>query len=485
MSERKFSETILAQTFHHQRTGQSQAPFTGLPRRSRLRPVVHGRYPRRVSSFLSPLQRAFRVLLAFAVPMLSAAQPAERAITLKEAVLLALEQNPDVLLTRVEEEKAKQAVVEARAPFTPQVFAGSGLAYTDGIPQSVEGANPSVVRVVGRQFLFNKPQMAAVRQASEMVGAAEHVSAGKQEEIAYHAAATYLDFERAWRQVKLAEEHVDSLRRVEEAIAARVEEGREIQLELSRRRLERARAEQQVSDLGAQLELLEATLHRDLNLSEDVRLAPSPTNTAATLPLPESKEVSRERAAANSPELKRLEASLRAKGFEMEAEKGARLPRVDLVAQYSLLARFNNYDKFFNDFQRHNFQIGMSFEVPLFAGKTVSSRVGRVALETRELRLRHDATESLVELEAERVYQQVRQAEGALKLARMELDFTRESLTVQMALLDEGRVDLEAVERARLAENQAWGAFYDSQYAVQKAKLNLLRQTGELVAALR
>jgi hypothetical protein len=51
--------------------------------------------------------------------------------------------------------------------------------------------------------------------------------------------------------------------------------------------------------------------------------------------------------------------------------------------------------------------------------------------------------------------------------------------------MDEGRADLETVERARSGENEAWEAFYDSQYDVQKAKLNLLRQTGELVAALR
>jgi outer membrane protein TolC len=424
-------------------------------------------------------------LLALWPPAQAAAQTAERPITLREAVQLALQQNPDVLLARVEEEKAKQAVLEARAPFTPQVFAGSGLAYTDGIPQSVEGANPSVVRVVGRQFLYNKPQMAAVRQAGEMVGAAEQVSAGKQEEIAYHAAATYLDFERAWRRLKLAQEQVESLRRVEAATAARVEEGREIQLELSRKRLELARAELQLADLRAQMEILEATLRRDLNLTGGQRLMPSPTNTAGTLPLPGNTQESRERAAAHSPELKRLEASLRAKGFEMEAEKGARMPRIDLVAQYSLLARFNNYDKFFNDFQRHNFQIGMAFEIPLFTGKTVSSRVGRVAIETRELQLRHEATESMVELEAERLHQQVSQAEGAMKLARMELDFARESLTVQMARMDEGRAELEIVERARVAENEAWGAFYDSQYTLQKARLNLLRQTGELVAALR
>ena len=188
-----------------------------------------------------------------------AAQTSERMITLQEAVQLALKQNFDVLLAQVGEEKARQAVIEARAPFTPQVFAGSGLAYTDGIPQSVEGATPSVVRVVGKQFLYNKPQMATVKQTREMVDAAQHVSAGKQEEIAYVAAADYLDFERAWREVKLSEEQVESLRRVESSFESRVEEGREIQLELSRRKLETARAEQQLANLRAQMELLEAT----------------------------------------------------------------------------------------------------------------------------------------------------------------------------------------------------------------------------------
>lgn len=431
------------------------------------------------------LAMIFAALLALTAYQPANAQPTERVITLKEVVQMALAQNPDVLLARLEEEKAKQAVVEARAPFTPQIAAGSGLAYTDGIPQSVEGSNPSLVRVVGQQFLYNKPQRAAVKQAGAMVTAAEHGSAGRQDEIAFQTAATYLDFERAWRLLKLAEERIESLRRVENATAARVEEGREIRLELSRHQLQRARAEQQAADLRAEMELLEATLQRDLNLPEDVGLMPAPTSLANTLPLPESKAQSRERAAANSPELKRLQANLLAKGFEMEAEKGARLPRIDLVAQYSLLARFNNYDQFFNDFQRHNFQLGMSFEIPLFTGKRISSRVGRVALETQELRLRHQATESLVELEAERLHQQVEQAEGRMKLARMELDFARESLSVEMARMDEGRADLDDVEGARVAESQAWEAFYDSQYAVQKAKLNLLRQTGELVAALR
>ena len=36
-----------------------------------------------------------------------------------------------------------------------------------------------------------------------------------------------------------------------------------------------------------------------------------------------------------------------------------RLPRADLVSQYGLFARFNNYDEFFRKFQRNNGQIGV------------------------------------------------------------------------------------------------------------------------------
>jgi outer membrane protein TolC len=57
----------------------------------------------------------FAALLGLTALQPADAQPAERAITLREVVQRALQQNPDVLLARLEEEKAKQAVAEAPA----------------------------------------------------------------------------------------------------------------------------------------------------------------------------------------------------------------------------------------------------------------------------------------------------------------------------------------------------------------------------------
>jgi hypothetical protein len=44
---------------------------------------------------------------------------------------------------------------------------------------------------------------------------------------------------------------------------------------------------------------------------------------------------------------------------------------------------------------------------------------------------------------------------------------------------------LQQVEQARFNEDEKWIAFYDAQYAAEKAAWDLLRQTGNVMAALQ
>ncbi len=45
-----------------------------------------------------------------------------------------------------------------------------------------------------------------------------------------------------------------------------------------------------------------------------------------------------------------------------------------MVAQYTMLAKFNNYTEFYNKFQRNNEQLGMSFQLPVFADAGIGFR---------------------------------------------------------------------------------------------------------------
>src|SRR5580658_5771384 len=91
----------------------------------------------------------------------------KHSLTLRQTVELALRQNPDVALARLDEEKVRQGIRAAHGPFTPHVTVGSGLAYTNGIPSSVAGSAPSIVQGVATQDIFNRQQSLLVAQAKE------------------------------------------------------------------------------------------------------------------------------------------------------------------------------------------------------------------------------------------------------------------------------------------------------------------------------
>src|ERR1700682_3419475 len=92
-----------------------------------------------------------------------------RTITLQEAVNLALKQSPEVVLARLDEQRAREAVRIAKDPFTPKVYGGSGLAYTNGYPSSIEGSAPAIFEARTNMSLFNRPQsfqLASAREAA-------------------------------------------------------------------------------------------------------------------------------------------------------------------------------------------------------------------------------------------------------------------------------------------------------------------------------
>jgi outer membrane protein TolC len=407
-----------------------------------------------------------------------------RPLTLQQAVDLALRRNPELLLARLDEQKVRNGIREARAPYVPRVAIGSGLAYTSGFPLSVEGSAPSIVQVQGSQFLFNRQQSLRVKEAREMAASAEHATGGRADEIAFRVAAAYLDWERTVRAAASAARQVETLGRVEQLVEERVQAGRELPLERTRARVETARARARQQDLDHQAAVLEAALRGDLGLGDE-RISPVETRAAAEAALPESEEAAVQAALAASKEIRRLEGLVRARGYGLEAEKAGKYPRADLVAQYALLGRFNNYEDFYRGFERHNGQIGVSFQLPLFARGQIAPRVAQAETEAERARVELQAARANAALEARRLYREVQRAQSARELGRLELDLARETLSVALARFDEGRAPLREVEQARVAEAQRWEAFYDAQTAEGKARLNLLRRTGGLLAALR
>ena len=405
------------------------------------------------------------------------------SLTLRQAVTIALKESPDLVLARLDEQKAQAAVRIAKDPFAPKVYAGSGLAKTYGYPSSIEGAAPSIIQARTDMALFNRPKSYELAKVRENARGAAIGTQSKSDEVVYQTASLFLDAQQMARATQSLQLEVESLGRVGEAVKLRVDEGREIPLENKRIAADLARARQRHQSLSDDLDYVQATLAVVLGFTAGDRVQPLDDDGKAP-DVPETEQAARDLALQNNREIRRLESQLQAKGFELRSYQSARLPVIDLVAQYSLFAK-SNYQDFFTHFQRNNAQFGVSIQIPVLTGSAPKGLASQAESEVLQLRTQMNQIRNRIELDTHKGYQDLEKSQSAREVARLDLDYAREQVTVLLALLGEGRATQQRVDDARLNEQEKWIAFYDAQHTVEKARLNLLRETGTLTAALR
>src|SRR5271154_3375966 len=88
------------------------------------------------------------------------------ALTLRQAVTLALENSRDVKLAQVQYNVALGEVGVDRAAFRPNLYTGAGYAYTYGFPALPGGEAPSLFQLDYTQALFN-PLLKGAQHAAE------------------------------------------------------------------------------------------------------------------------------------------------------------------------------------------------------------------------------------------------------------------------------------------------------------------------------
>jgi len=406
-----------------------------------------------------------------------------RTLTLREALDIALKQSPDVVLARLDQQRARAQVTIVKDAFVPKVFAGSGAAYTNGFPMSIDGNAPALVQARTQMAIFDRPTSYRAAEASESARGAEIDIGLRQDEVAYRVASLFFDADQAARSLAAVGLQLASLNRVRDLVAVRVNEGRELPIESSKADLKVLQAQQRQAELTDSIADTETSLAQVLGFDPGDRVQPAQEDRPASKI--DSEEAAIQQALESNRDIRRLESNLQAKNLEVKSYKAERLPKANLIAQYSLLSKFNNYDKFFPRFQRNNFELGMSFEIPILTGRSAMAYVTQAQMDIDKIRTQIGQTRSRITADLQHAYREVKRAESAQKLARTDLDLTRDQLSLDLSLYDEGKVTMAQVEASRAAEQEKWIAYYDTQHALEVARLTVLRQTGTLVASLR
>jgi outer membrane protein TolC len=202
------------------------------------------------------------------------------------------------------------------------------------------------------------------------------------------------------------------------------------------------------------------------------------------IPAPPSEDEAADMALRNNRELRQMQSNVLAKELDVRSFKSARLPQVDLVAQYALFAKYN-YVNYFQKFQRNNFQIGASIAIPLLIGSASNGLALQSYTDMQKIRIQMDQVHNRILADTRRSYEQWKKAEKMRDLSRMQLDLAREEVNVLLAQNGEGRIPMRRVEQARLEEGDRWIDFYDTEAQVARTKFAILRQMGTLLATVR
>jgi len=424
--------------------------------------------------------------LAFLLLSVAASLPAEvHPLTLQQTLDLAARQNPDVVLARLDEERAQEGVTVAQDPFRPKVYGGSGLAYVYGYPNSIEGNAPSLFQVRTDMALYNKPKTYAIAAARETAHGFEYAAEAKADAAAYEAADLFLSASQMERENESISNQIPSLQKVVEVASAEVEEGSQLPVELKRAKVNLALSQERVSAARLDADYYEMMLAVALGYPVSDSIKP----VESDLPLnvkPPSEDQAADIALRNSRDLRQMQSNVLAKEMDIRSFKSARRPQVDLVAQYALFARYN-YEYYFpsSKFQHNNFEIGAAVTIPVLLGAARGGQLQQTYTDLQKLRIQTDQVRNRILTDTRRSYEQRQKAESIRDLYRMQLDLAREDLTVLLAQNGEGRVPMSRVEQARVEESNRWIALYDAETQVIRAKLAILRQMGTLVAALR
>ncbi len=398
-------------------------------------------------------------------------------LTLKRVVALAVQNSRELALARIQYAVAKNSARFDRAAFLPNLYTGSGAAYTYGFPQTPSGGAPSVFNLAYEQAFFDRPLRGAVRAAEERAEGQRLSYEQTRDAVILHAASAFLELAKVRRSLDLLRTERESAQKVLGVTRERAGAGLELPIEITKAELTQARIEQRVIGLEGREEDLEEELRNLTGLPSDRRIelsseewAPSPEPSAAEMV---------EQALANNPSLKIAERERLARQHILNGERGRYWPSIDIVGQYSLFSKVNNFEQFFRNFQRNNVNVGVAVRIPIFSSRA-SAAVALARSQLQEAEVDVGNRRAVLASEVREKARRSRELDAAREVARLELKLAQEDLGIVQAKFGQGRANLAELEQARLDESEKWLAFLDAEFDRQRAGLELLKTTGQL-----
>ena len=213
----------------------------------------------------------FIVLALLLVPVVSSAEP----LTLRHAVELALQHASGIAISADDEQHAAEAFHELRNSYIPQLNAAPGIGWSDGFPLSLEGAAPSLFNVTAQSALINPALRDFIRAAQSEVKVAALHTKDQRDQVIQDTVLSYTELEKWQQRLGRLHQIFPDFQKMEAAVASRVKEGVDSEMDGSKARLSVARLRLRLAEASGSADVLREHLAKLTGLpSASIELDP-------------------------------------------------------------------------------------------------------------------------------------------------------------------------------------------------------------------
>jgi outer membrane protein len=442
----------------------------------------------------SGLVVAFLAGMGFTAAALGAAAP----LTLGEAVLLALKENPGLKAAGLSVPEAEAQVAMARARFLPQVGFSQSFNNSDNPTQVFMSKlnqrvfteqdfllnnlnNPGSYSdwrtgLVAKQPIFQAGEAyLGYRQARLRRDIAEFQVLAQRQKLIYQVTQAYFGRQLSEARLRVVQEAKKTAAVNRSLVQSRFKEGSVVRADLLSADVHLARLTQEELTAAGEVEIARSALATAVGTPEvgTQPLAPAPKEPA---PLPGNLDELKKEAAEKRPDLKRLALAARVAQQERTKARLNYLPRLNVVAQYDV------DQKYLFGSSADSYTVMAVMHLNLFNGlanlareREARARAAQAREQEREFLdlVRHQVTESA---------QHLKTAHARLQVGRAAVDQAREGLRLIRLRYEEGLtilVDLLTAEDAKKeADLNYLKALFDTHLAQAELELALGTLTG-------
>jgi outer membrane protein TolC len=430
-----------------------------------------------------------------AVTLLSSSLLAE-PVSFKRVVELALTHATSAAISAADEQRANASYRELHDNYIPQVNTGAGLGYSYGFPLALEGSAPSLFNISTQSALLNPSLRDFVRAAKVDSNVASLKTKDQRNQIIQDAALSYAELVKWEQRLARLRDVEAATNKMQTAVADRVKEGVDSEIDGTRARLSAARVRLRIAEAQGAADVLREHLSKLTGIpAANLQTDPDSVPAAPLVPPAPAPEVAKETAASN-PQVEAAVEHARAQYLRAQGEHKALWPSIDFAAQYALLSRFNNFQNYYipstpctlttvqvlcvtNNFQQNNATVGVSIRFPLF-NASQRSRAQAADADAVKATKQAEAARNQVSEETLRLQRSVAQMQAARDVAQLELEIADKSLTAVQTRVDSGTATLRDLDDARSQASERFIALQDMTFELERSQLGLLRSTGDL-----